>query len=388
MQDGARFCSNCGFRQDAAPEYINPTTNPAPKKKKTGVIIAVILIVVLALVAAAAAGVFFWLAGEKSEAYDDAMALLEDGKTDKALTAFRELGDYEDAPDMVENLEDYQKALKLLEKHKYDEALELFKDLGDFHDSETYVDFGVDYHKANYLLSCAETGDSDGLAWTSYDLNDYDDQQLMCRDLYLAAAELFEELRDYQDSESLAEECREAAESLESKLTDDTLQNAILGTWTVDITFTEALLGVDGMNIDGIPVTFTFDAYGELTMGFADDAAAILEEKMLGFLVETVYDEMEAEGYSRSETDELFDSYYGMSISDYMKNTLAEYGFQDLFEELEDTVAYKIEDGKLFLEDSEMDVEINGDKMTITTCNDDSWGELGLELPVVLKRVG
>ena len=36
---------------------------------------------------------------------------------------------------------------------------------------------------------------------------------------------------------------------------------------------------------------------------------------------------------------------------------------------------------------AEMDLEINGDTMTITASSDDTWGELGLELPIVMKRV-
>lgn len=387
LQDGTQFCSYCGFRQDAVTEEKIPEAKAtSPKKKKTGVIIAVVLILVL-VVAAAVAGVLLWQEHEKSVAYDDATELLDEGKIDKALSAFKDLGDYKDAPKMVQNLKDYQKALKLLDKHRYDDALKLFEGLGDFQDCESYADFGVDYHKANYILECAETGDADGLAWTSHHDAHYDNEDRMCCDLYLAAAEIFEDLGDYQDSEDLEEECREAAEELENELANEDLENAILGTWTVDITLTEDMLDVDGMNIEGVPIIFTFDKHGEVTLAFAENAFEILEDKMVAATVELLYSEMEAEGYSRSEIDELVEEAYGMSLTEYVQTSLEAYGLENSLADLEETFDYEIEDGKLILEDTEMDVEIDGNTMTITECSDDTWAELGLELPIVLKRV-
>lgn len=388
LQDGTQFCSYCGSRQDAVTEEKIPEAKAtSPKKKKTGVIIAVVLILVLVVAAAAVAGVLLWQKHEKSAAYDDAMELLDEGKTDKALSAFQDLGDYKDASEMVQNLKDYQKALKLLDKHRYDDALKLFEGLDDFQDCESYADFGVDYHKANYILECAETADADGLAWTSHHDEHYDNEDRMCCDLYWAAAEIFENLGDYQDSEDLAEECRDAAEALENELASEDLENAILGTWTVDITFTEDMLEVDGLNIEGVPVILTFDKHGEVTLAFAENAFEILEDKMVAAAVELLYSEMEAEGMSRDEVDELVEEAYGMSLTEYVQTSLEAYELENSLADLEETFDYEIEDGMLILDGTEMDVEIDGNTMTITECSDDTWAELGLELPIVLKRV-
>ena len=148
------------------------------------------------------------------------------------------------------------------------------------------------------------------------------------------------------------------------------LEEAIIGTWTVEINFTEEMLGLDGMSIEGIPVTLTFNDEGEVTLGFSDESAEILEEKMLVMMTDMVYAEKEAEGMSRDEIDELFETYYGMSVSDYMVDALKEIGVSDMLAEIEET----------------SDNEVDGDKLTITECEDDFWGEVGLELPVVLKR--
>ena len=164
------------------------------------------------------------------------------------------------------------------------------------------------------------------------------------------------------------------------------LEEAIIGTWTVEINFTEEMLGLDGMSIEGIPVTFTFNDEGEVTLGFSDESAEILEEKMLVMMTDMVYAEMEAEGMSRDEVDELFETYYGMSVSDYMVDALKEFGVSDLLAEIEETSEYEVDGDKLTIDGTEMTAEVKGDKLTITECEDDFWGEVGLELPVVLKR--
>ena len=191
----------------ATPDYTPPSRTPAPKKKKTGLIIAIVLILVLAL---AAGGVFFVLDYMNSKAYDDATAMLEAGDINGALTAFEDLGDYEDSAKMVKNLKKYQQAMTKLDAHAYDEARELFEDLGKFHDSKTYVEFGVEYHKANYLKTCADKRDPAGLALLPLGESyaDSNDEAIYANEMYFAAAEIFDSLGDYLDSADLASACR------------------------------------------------------------------------------------------------------------------------------------------------------------------------------------
>ena len=191
----------------ATPEFTPPVRTPAPKKKKTGLIIAIIL--VLVLLAGAAVGMYFWLDYKNTTAYEDATAMLEAGDINGALTAFEDLGDYEDSAKMVKNLKKYQQALKKLDAHEYDEAREIFENLGKFHDSKTYVQSGVDYHKANYLMACAEKSDESALALipNGDSIAANEDFRGISIELYYAAAELFTSLGDYQASADLASEC-------------------------------------------------------------------------------------------------------------------------------------------------------------------------------------
>ena len=164
------------------------------------------------------------------------------------------------------------------------------------------------------------------------------------------------------------------------------LEDDIIGTWTVEITITEEMLGLEGVSIDGIPVNLTFDEDGECTLTCGDEAAEILEEKVLDIMLDMVYSELEAEGMSRDEIDELFDSYYGMSVEDYAKATIEEAGFADMLDEMEESTEYKVDDDKLIIDDSEMTAEIKGDKLTITKDEDGFWEEVGLECPITLER--
>ena len=87
----------------------------------------------------------------KSDAdrYADARKLLSKGKYDEALTAFTELGPYEDSAKYVQ----YIKAIQLAESGKYDLALNAFVNyVGDFEDSAERII----YYTAR---SCEEAGD-------------------------------------------------------------------------------------------------------------------------------------------------------------------------------------------------------------------------------------
>lgn len=228
----------------ATSDYAPPVRTPPKKKKKTGVIIAIVLVVVL--LAGAAGGVWFYLDHKNTVAYEDAVAMLEAGDISGALTAFEDLGDYEDSAKMVKNLKKYQEAVKLLDAHKYDEALEIFTDLGKFHDSKTYVESGVDYHKAKYLMGCAARSDVAGLELLPLgeSIAESGDPRTISNELYFAAAEIFEELDGYLDSDDLASECwyemalieldwgnSEAALEIQERLNDEdaaNLQSAIV----------------------------------------------------------------------------------------------------------------------------------------------------------------
>lgn len=242
IPEGTKFCVHCGASQEAAapaapaeapvyqnslasePCYVPPVEEePAPvaaeevteaprkakKGKKTGVIIAIVLAVVL--LAGAGVGVFLYMDNQsKTEAYEEAEALLEAGDYEGALAAFEDLGSFSDAEERVEELtqlqEDYDAAMKLLEKHDYDAARKAFRKLGDYRDSEAMVKSGVDYHMAQYLMECGATADPAGLELAEgYPLDDTD--EALSLHLYGAAYNILAELGDYEKAGDLASTC-------------------------------------------------------------------------------------------------------------------------------------------------------------------------------------
>jgi len=83
--------------------------------------------------------------------YDQAMALLNEGKLDEAYGAFAELADYSDSKTRLQEIQ-YKKAMALLKEGKLDEAYGAFTELADYSDSKTRLR-EIRYKKAAALLS-------------------------------------------------------------------------------------------------------------------------------------------------------------------------------------------------------------------------------------------
>ena len=165
------------------------------------------------------------------------------------------------------------------------------------------------------------------------------------------------------------------------------LEDGIVGTWTLEVTFTEEMLEVEGVNIEDLPVTLTFDEDGEVTLSFSDKAVDLFEEKLLDAMIEMMYTQMEAEGTTREEVDELFKTYYDTTVDEYMKSALEEADVMSMLTELEESHEYEVDGDTLIIDGTEMTAEIKGDKLTITDCEDeDFWPALGLEAPITLER--
>ena len=230
------------------------------------------------------------------------------------------------------------------------------------------------------LAACSDS-DSDSRSRRNKKDKDEDDEKIV--------AEKDED--EDEDDVVIDDEDNDEADKKEDDKKDEEkpadLSEEIVGTWAVKINFTEEMLGMEGVNIDGIPVTFTFNGDGEVTLGFADDAVAILEEQMLNLMMEMVYTEMEAQGMTREDIDAMFEQAYGSSVMDYMKAALEEMDITSMFAGIEETFDYELDGNKLNIDGTEMTIEVKGDKLTVTECEDEFWSEVGLELPVVMERV-
>ena len=119
------------------------------KRMKVSVTLAVICAIVFGIV-------FAVNYADKSDRYNQAVALIEESKYDSAKKMFEELGSFKDSEEQVLNT-DYIHAKVYLEDNDYEEGFELLKKLGDYKDckellSEAQANL---YEKADTLL---ETG--------------------------------------------------------------------------------------------------------------------------------------------------------------------------------------------------------------------------------------
>ena len=153
-------------------------------KKISKIILPVIAI---AVIMAVLTPIVFIPAIKNSTAYRDANTLLEQGEYDAAKTAFENLGDYRDAPDMAREAQ-YQKAGSLAADQKYEEAIELWIGLGDYSDCDKRIEEAED-------------------KWKGDDYNEA--VALMEEKAYAKASKAFDSLGDYKDSKERSAKCLE-----------------------------------------------------------------------------------------------------------------------------------------------------------------------------------
>ena len=88
-------------------------------------------------------------ASKEEKAYKNAVQLMESGQYQEAITAFTDLGEYEDSQEMILKAS-YLQASSYLENGDYDSAIRAFTKLNSYEDSETmilesYYQQGIDF---------------------------------------------------------------------------------------------------------------------------------------------------------------------------------------------------------------------------------------------------
>ena len=159
----------------------------------------------LALAGAGAAGLMLLAVGilgitvqGKGERYQAALSLLADRQYADAAAKLEALDGFRDSEDLRAALEAqgaaYAYALTLVEEGRYEEALTAFRSRGDYADSPRWAAWGVTYRRCTDELTRLTTArQSDAQAW-------------------LDLAESLEGLGNVEDAPALAQECRRMAE--------------------------------------------------------------------------------------------------------------------------------------------------------------------------------
>lgn len=248
IPENAKFCGSCGAQVDqtpvwdtavppiaeetveapavpaaepAAQVYAAPVAAPAKpaKKKKKPLVVALCIIIPVLILGGLGAwfGITMW---NNQKTYDEAQALLEEGKYEEAVELLEQISGYKDAEDVAEEwqtqLDAYNEAIDLLADRAFDEAEAAFGELEGFKDSDAYVQSIVPYEKAAYIFDCAAYGDTSALSLVLSPGAAYsDDYYQVALTLYNGAADIFGGLGDYQDAAARKNECYYQAGLLE-----------------------------------------------------------------------------------------------------------------------------------------------------------------------------
>lgn len=193
----------------------------------------------------------------------------------------------------------------------------------------------------------------------------------------------------------------------------------IVGSWTCTLDFSnymEEYLGeadIEGLDLSGISfciyMNFDFEADGTCTLYVDEDKTIESITKYIDSLtdplVEYIYVTYENElGYSRDEIDELIETYYGMTVKEMveeeMANSVNPETLSEPFEDIETSEGYyKLDNGKLYIADTEEELEetedyvtysFEGDTLKLDAGSDEDIFEgfeaYGIELPLVFEK--
>lgn len=154
-----------------------------------------------------------------SQYYTNALSLLNDKQFSEAAQIFSVLGDYEDAPDKLNEC-NLGIAIQLKENGEIEKAKDILVGLGDFQDSKAYLEEINDLYYAQALSMLNEKRYTEAIeAFTSLgDFKDCSDRILACHygiaselketGNYEEAIEKFSEITDYKDSSSQIQSCQ------------------------------------------------------------------------------------------------------------------------------------------------------------------------------------
>lgn len=151
---------------------------------------------------------------------------------------------------------------------------------------------------------------------------------------------------------------------------------ALHGKWGYEIPMTGQMLGIPTME-EPLIMQYIMDFGNDGSLGVymqvADEEAFL--DVILGISVESAYAELEAEGFTREEGDQLFLEAYGMGVEDYLRESMKEFSINELLADIIGSVdisgVYYVEDGILYTGmswEGKMDEDkyvLDGDKLTV-----------------------
>lgn len=205
---------------------------------------------------------------------------------------------------------------------------------------------------------------------------------------------------DDDDEEIIDEKDKDEGEDEDEDETEETttapeltLAEQILGTWVLEVELTGELLGMEDFETDvKLPVAVTFYDDGTMLMGWYEEgmegAIDELEDDLIAYMCELMYTELEASGYSREQTDELFEQAYDMTMEEYCAEYVESMDLAASMASTQEEKDYELDGDVLLVDGEEIVIEIDGDTMTFVETNmEDGWATMGITFPAEWTRV-
>ena len=183
---------------------------------------------------------------------------------------------------------------------------------------------------------------------------------------------------DWQDATTEAPQTCAVCAATEGEriITDERFTTAatadIQGTWAAELSLPGEMMGLEGLQ-EEIKLEIVLDLGNDGTMGMsysmlnADTFMAAVET----FIVDSLYEEMEAAGYDREEINEGMVDTYGMTVEEYAAAVVGETDLNAIYDALEINGVYYVADGQLYtgiswtMEMEPSDFTLEGDTLTL-----------------------
>ena len=201
---------------------------------------------------------------------------------------------------------------------------------------------------------------------------------------------------DWQDATTEAPKTCAACAMTEGEriITDSRFTTAatadIQGTWVHEFTADGELMGLEGFEGEfGCVITLNFGNDGSMNMKFAPKDDKEWEDAFRQYLVDSLYAELKAAGYSKEQADKALIEEMGVDIPQYAALMMNEIDLAAMFDMLNIEFVYYVDGGSLYLGMSwKMEMEptpftVEGDNLTL----DDDVAGTGAEQTVFTRVI-
>jgi len=123
----------------------------------------------------------------------------------------------------------------------------------------------------------------------------------------------------------------------------------LYGKWIADLDIPSEMLGVDGFEGSlAVQIYIELDNKGTMGLGYTLTNIDEFNAALADYLEVVLYDELKAAGYDQEEADQSLKDELGMTVPEYAASVVAEANFASIFDALNISGVYYVENGKLY----------------------------------------